>query len=67
MQLLHRVGYKPDSSRWKVMAMSAYKKNYSIEIKKIKTLYKLQKDGKLLLDQKFFRINHRKLRRLSNY
>lgn len=52
------LGYKPDSDEWKVMAMSAYKKNCSIEIKKIKTLYKLQKNGKLFLDQKFFGINH---------
>ena len=52
------LGYKADSDEWKVMAMSAYKINCSADVKKIKKLYKLEKNGKLLLDQKFFGINH---------
>ena len=51
------LGYTPDSDEWKVMAMSAYKNN-CIEIKKIKKLYKLKRNGKLELDQKYFGINH---------
>ena len=40
------------------MAMSAYKNNCTSEIKKIKKLYKLKRNGKLELDQKYFGINH---------
>ena len=45
------LGYTPDSDEWKVMAMSAYKNNCTSEIKKIKKLYKLKRNGKLELDQ----------------
>lgn len=52
------LGYKPDSDEWKVMAMSAYKTDCSSYINKIKKLYKLSKNGKLELNQKYFGINH---------
>ena len=38
--------------------LSAYKNNCTSEIKKIKKLYKLKRNGKLELDQKYFGINH---------
>ena len=48
------LGYKPDSDEWKVMAMSAYDIDCKKYIKKIKSTYKLLKNGKLKLNHQFY-------------
>ena len=48
------LGYKPDSDEWKVMAMSAYDIECKEYIKKIKSTYKLIKNGKLKLNKDFY-------------
>ena len=51
------MGYKPDQDEWKVMAISAFKNPDKTFFKKMKSLYKLKEDGKVIFDMEFFRGN----------
>jgi carbamoyltransferase len=52
------LGYKPDNDEWKVMALSAFDVDASKIIEKIKTTYRLLENGKLELDESYYKGTH---------
>jgi carbamoyltransferase len=51
------LGYRPDNDEWKVMALSAFDVNYGAMLEKLRETYRLLPNGRLELDQSYYKAN----------